>query len=194
MAVAYFLAGDSYPKDRHVEEALADRLGRAGVTFVSQPEFNALAGGEQRIHSISERLDQLERVLGRTSHDPPPFLIGRSSGCVAATLAASRLRLSGVICLAYPFRQPGHAPEPARFAHLAGLLTPTLILQGDTDQYGGLEARDHYALSPLVTLRFVTGRHRLELTGHGWDEAAQRVLQFMAGCRAPASALPAARA
>jgi hypothetical protein len=193
LALAYFLAGDSYPKDRHIEDALARRLGRAGVAFVSQPALTALAGAHPGVHPVPERLGQLAQVLrSREQTDPPPFLIGRSSGCVVATRAALQHRLSGVICLAYPFRRPDHEPEPARFAHLAGLRTRTLIIQGDTDQYGGTEAVGAYRLSPAVDLRFVTGRHRLELSEAGWDEVAGWILRFMAERADPTACAPPA--
>jgi hypothetical protein len=74
-------------------------------------------------------------------------------------LFASRRPVTAVICVAYPFKNPKHVLEPERFAHLATLTTPTLIIQGIHDPYGGIDVTENYLLSPSIRLEFVDGTH-----------------------------------
>jgi hypothetical protein len=74
-------------------------------------------------------------------------------------LFASRRPVTALICVAYPFKNPKHVLEPERFAHLATLPTPTLIIQGIHDPYGGLDVTENYHLSPSIRLEFVDGNH-----------------------------------
>jgi predicted alpha/beta-hydrolase family hydrolase len=187
VALVYFLAGDSYPKDRHVETALARRLSRAGVEVVTQDQLGAPAPNRRWRTSVSDRAAHLQAAITAADHPAPPFVIGRSSGAIVATTLACRIALAGVICLSYPFRPKGRVLEPDRFAHLADCATRTLIIQGDQDPYGGLGVSGDYALSPRVSLRLVAANHRLELDERSWDETAGWILDFMAeGPDAPA--------
>ena len=181
MAHAYYLAGDSYPGDCHVEAALSGRLRRAGVVMASQEEVTSLSGLERRRHAPAERAAQLARVIARTGGPELPFLIGRSSGALTATLAALQQPVAGVVCLGYPFRAPGRVLAPARFAHLAQLQTRTLIVQGERDHYGGRTVTQDYALSPAISLRFAPTDHRFELRAPDWDELARWILDFISG-------------
>ncbi len=183
MASAFYLAGDSYPEDAHVETAVTRRLAAAGVELTSQAEVLALVGGHLK-GDVGQRTAQLERAIARRGASEPPFVIGRSSGAIAATLASRRIPLAGVICLGYPFRPHGRLLEPARFAHLARLKTRTLIVQGDWDQYGGRTLTRDFALSRRIDLRFVPAGHRLELDELWWDRVGEWILDFMQGARA----------
>jgi hypothetical protein len=184
---AYFLAGDSYPKDRHVETALDERLSKAGVEVVPQHRLGTPGPGRRWHASIMDRAAQLQAVIAEADHSEPPFLIGRSSGAAVATIVSTRIPVAGVICLAYPFRPKGRVLEPVRFAHLADLRTRTLMIQGSYDKYGGLNVTYDYALSPRITLRFVAGSHLLEFDEPMWDRTAGWILDFMAeGDDAPA--------
>jgi hypothetical protein len=83
--------------------------------------------------------------------------------------------------------------EPGRFLHLAALETPTLILQGASDEYGGNELTADYALSEAIRLRFVPGDHHLGASSPagrhllklippyidgGWRDAGQNMTSF----------------
>ncbi len=68
-----------------------------------------------------------------------PVAIGGKSmgGRVAAITAGGELdgRVAGVACLGYPFHGPGR-PEEIRLAPLQGGRLPTLIVQGERDEFG----------------------------------------------------------
>ncbi len=180
MSFVYFLAGDSYPEDRHVETALAERLGKAGVEVVTQGQLGAPAPVRRWQASVRDRTAALQARIAAAGHPTPPFVVGRSSGAVVASMLSCRIPLAGVICLAYPFRPKGRVLEPERFSHLADLKTRTLIIQGHRDRYGGLNVTSDYALSPRTSLRFVAAKHRLELDEPAWDRVAGWILAFMA--------------
>lgn len=50
---------------------------------------------------------------------------------------------------------PPASPEKPRVAHLAGLRTPTLIVQGERDALGNREAVAGYALAPTIRLHWL---------------------------------------
>ena len=180
MKVAYFLAGSSYPGDRDVEIAVTRRLRSAGVEVVSQADILAASRASSQPRDPAVRVRQLKRALEGTEGAGSPWLIGRSSGAQVATLASLQLQLAGVICLSYPFRPKGRVLEPGRFAHLADIRTPTLIIQGEGDSYGGRGLTREYALSPAVAVRLVPGDHKLQLDERWWDRAAGWMLAFAA--------------
>jgi hypothetical protein len=67
----------------------------------------------------------------------------------------------GLVCLGYPFHPPGR-PERLRTAHLAALRTPTLIVQGTRDPFGGPEEVAGYDLSPSIRIAWIEdGDHDL---------------------------------
>jgi len=189
----FYLGGDSYPGEQDWEEALGGLLASDDVRFVRHPEFHR-AWTVSSPPSIEERLAMVAEAVGRTSVDDEIFLIGRSSGARIATLFAARNpRVAAVVCLFYPFRAPGMRIEPGRFMHLATLETPTLILQGASDEYGGNALTEDYELSEAIRLRFVPGDHQLRANSpsgrhllklipayidSGWRDAGQNLAAF----------------
>ncbi|MGX5679817.1 alpha/beta hydrolase family protein [Schumannella luteola] len=95
-----------------------------------------------------------------------PLLIGgRSMGGRVATMvaddAADAGLVYGVVCLAYPFHPPGK-PEQTRTAHLEHLRTPTLIVQGERDEFGTPADVAGYSLSPAIEILWLPdGDHGL---------------------------------
>jgi predicted alpha/beta-hydrolase family hydrolase len=86
---------------------------------------------------------------------------GKSMGGRMASLVADELGVSGLVCLGYPFHPPGK-PERLRTAHLAALRTPTLIVQGTRDPFGGPDEVAGYRLSPAIRIAWVEdGDHGL---------------------------------
>ena len=85
---------------------------------------------------------------------------GKSMGGRIASHVADRAHLNGpvrgLVCMGYPFHPPG-APQKLRTAHLAGLRTPTLILQGTRDQFGSRDDVAGYALSPAIRVHWLEG-------------------------------------
>jgi predicted alpha/beta-hydrolase family hydrolase len=83
------------------------------------------------------------------------FIGGKSMAGRVASLLIDELAVSdgvrGCMCLGYPFHPPGK-PLQLRTEHLAGLRTPTLILQGERDSFGRRGEVETYSLSPQVQL------------------------------------------
>lgn len=161
-----------------IGRSLRPRLRRHANAWMDQAELLRSLGAEAFDRDIARRVALLEEALSRAQG--ATLVIGRSSGGRVATLVAARRPLRAVICLGYPFQQPGQPPEPARYAHLAHVRAPTLILQGTQDPYGGEEVTRKYAVSPLVRVEFFEGCHKLRLQRDQWDALAQRILDFCA--------------
>lgn len=87
---------------------------------------------------------------------------GRSMGGRMASLVADEVGARGLVCLGYPFHPPGE-PERLRTAHLADLRTPTLIVQGTRDPFGGPDEVAGYPLSSAIRVVWIgDGDHSFE--------------------------------
>ena len=144
--------------------AFAEGIAVEGVR-VARFEFPYMAG---RRHGGSKRppdrqpvlLDTWQRVV---DHFGPDRLVigGKSMGGRMASMIAEEAGVRGLVCLGYPFHPPGK-PEKTRTAHLAGIRTPTLILQGTRDALGSRETVETYQLSPAIRIRWSEdGDHHL---------------------------------
>ena len=74
---------------------------------------------------------------------------GKSLGGRMASLVADEMKVRGLVCLGYPFHPPDK-PDRLRTAHLHDLRTPTLIVQGTRDPFGGPDEVAGYDLSPAI--------------------------------------------
>lgn len=183
---AFFLSGDTFPDDCYVEAALRARLASAFPDLIGQTEILARAGEACFRTNIARRLELLDRLVPAGEAGQQVVLLGRSSGARVISVFASRRNVAAVICLGYPFRGPNRVLEPDRFAHLARIAVPTLIVQGIDDQYGGIDLTEHYALSQSVTLKFVSGKHGLQIPPGEWDAIARSIMTFCDGALRPA--------
>lgn len=179
-----YLGGDSYPLDKHIEEALRNRLAEPEALFLGESEIVGPV-----IHQGFARRAHLEKAiaaLGRTGI----ILIGRSSGArIVTMLAAERPcdgAISAVVAIGYPFKHPERADEPERYAHLRALVTPTLIVQGKHDAYGGLDCAERFRRPPIVNVAMVDGDHELHLLEQQWDEVTAPIRGDTAGAEGPA--------
>ncbi|MFJ4145352.1 alpha/beta family hydrolase [Pseudomonas sp. NPDC089734] len=87
---------------------------------------------------------------------------GKSMGGRMASLIADEVGAEALVCLGYPFYATGK-PEKPRVAHLAGLKTPTLIVQGERDALGNRETVQGYELSAAIRLHWLpTANHDLK--------------------------------
>lgn len=104
--------------------------------------------------------DALRSVV--REYAPGPFVLaGKSMGGRVATMVADDLGAAGVVVFGYPFHPPAK-PLQLRTAHLAALRTPTLILQGERDEFGTRDEVAGYTLSPAITVEwFADGDHSL---------------------------------
>lgn len=117
-------------------------------------------------------LQEAMRTVVREHAPGPVVLAGKSMGGRVATMVADELAARGVVVFGYPFHPPDK-PEQLRVAHLAALRTPTLLLQGERDEFGTREEVAGYTLSPAIHVEwFVDGDHSLvPRAASGWKAA-----------------------
>jgi predicted alpha/beta-hydrolase family hydrolase len=125
---------------------IAEGLSARGIA-VARFEFGYMAErrttGKKRPPPKAEKLiPEFRAAIEAILTDPRrfgPVLIGGKSmgGRVAAMTAGTPLAeaVVGVACLGYPFHGPGR-PEEIRLAPLQEILLPTLVLQGERDEFG----------------------------------------------------------
>ncbi len=114
------------------------------------------------------------------------FIGGRSMGGRIASYIADAVEPAGMVCISYPFHAPND-PASAITVHLQQLATPTLIVQGERDEYGARDEVERYALSPRIQLAWIPdGDHGLaprKRSGHSEDGnrelAAQAIADFV---------------
>ncbi|MDR3529246.1 MAG: hypothetical protein P4L90_01625 [Rhodopila sp.] len=174
----FFLAGDSYPGNPHIEDALRARLAPTFSAWIGQAEILAQTGEPTFRTDVTRRLRLLDQIVPAGEAGRRVVLIGRSSGARVISLLAAQRDVAAVICLGYPFRCPNRVLEPERFKHLADLAVPTLIVQGVDDQYGGIDLTENYALSPSINLMFVQAEHEFHISSDEWDAIARSILAF----------------
>lgn len=115
---------------------------------------------------------------------------GRMASMIARDLEDMGTPVKGLICLGYPFHPPGK-PEKAegRMAHLTGLKTPTLILQGTRDTFGTIEQVPNFPLSKAIRVQWLEdGDHGFKprkksgrTEAQNWDEAIEAMDAFARG-------------
>lgn len=139
--------GAGAPMTNPFLEKISGLLGERGLQ-VSRFEFGYMAarrdGGKRRPPPRAELLvPEYASTVGELRRSMPPgqklAIGGKSMGGRVASLAADALfadrRISGLVCLGYPFHPPGK-PDALRTAHLETLRCPCLIVQGERDPFG----------------------------------------------------------
>jgi uncharacterized protein len=161
--------GAGAPMDSAFMNAIAGGVGSAGFR-VARFEFPYMRA---RREAGRKRPPDREPVLRESWHDairalsgkdgPGSLVIGgKSMGGRIASLVADEAGVAGVVCLGYPFHPPGRS-DKLRVAHLAGLRTPGLIVQGARDPFGGREEVSRYLLSDALRVIFLEdGDHSLK--------------------------------
>jgi hypothetical protein len=176
----FFAGGDSYPADRPAESLLRQALEGPDSAFLTHDEtFNKATGT-----AGPGRIDVKGRVLEQAIRDRPGqeiYLIGRSAGARTVTLAAQHCHVTAIVCMFYPFRQPQRQLEPKRFAHLRTVTTPTLLLQGVDDEYGGAEITENYQLSDSICVKLVAGHHCTKLAEPEGSHIVPLIVGFIEG-------------
>jgi predicted alpha/beta-hydrolase family hydrolase len=162
--------GAGAPMDSASMNAVAKVLARAELR-VARFEFAYMAS--RRTAAGRKPPPRAELVMGeyRTAVDAlkaeGPLIIGGKSmgGRVASMICDDLLakgRVTGLLCLGYPFHPVGK-PEQLRTAHLAGLKTPALIVQGTRDPFGTREEVKAYHLSKQIEILWLEdGDHDLK--------------------------------
>jgi hypothetical protein len=184
--------------------AFAEGLAEAGL-FVARFEFPYMAqsrrDGKRRPPNAAGLLMQTWRQVIDTMGGPHGLVIGgKSMGGRMASLVARELEqegtpVAGVACLGYPFHPPGK-PETLRLDHLRAMHTPTLIVQGTRDPFGGADEVANYDLPDSVRIHWTPdGDHHLTprkssgyTTDHLWQDAVADVAAFVRARRAESQA------
>lgn len=184
--------GAGAPMDSEFMNEMAQRLAALGVAVI-RFEFPYMAerrgnGGKRPPNPQKVLLDCWREVYRQVRPLVTGTLAigGKSMGGRMASLVADELGADALVCLGYPFYAVGK-PEKPRVEHLAGLKTPTLIVQGERDALGNREAVAGYALSPAIEVSWlVTGDHDLKpLKASGFSHAqhlqaaAEKVAGFL---------------
>lgn len=162
--------GAGAPMDSASMNATAKALAAASIR-VARFEFGYMAArrtGTRRPPPKAETvIPEYVAAVDDLGPTPGPLLIGgKSMGGRVASMAADALfdagRIAGLVCLGYPFHPPGR-PTQLRTAHLKGLKTPTLIVQGTRDEFGVPDEVKTYDLSPQIELLWLEdGDHDLK--------------------------------
>lgn len=161
--------GAGAPMDSTSMQAATVALAAAGIRVV-RFEFGYMAARREGLRKPPPKAEKVMpeyfaavEALGAVSG--PLFIGGKSMGGRVASMVADELfaagRIAGLVCLGYPFHPPGK-PAQLRTAHLEGLKTPALIVQGTRDEFGTRDEVMGYALSPGIELLWLEdGDHDL---------------------------------
>src|SRR4051795_655585 len=119
--------------------ALTAEAAGAGWRVVRVEQPWRVAG--KRIAAAPPRLDEgwgavLHHLRADGVLTGPLVLGGRSAGARVACRTAAEHGAAGVLALAFPLHPPGR-PEKSRAAELTGVAVPLVVIQGETDAFGG---------------------------------------------------------
>lgn len=112
---------------------------------------------------------------------------GRIASMIARTLEDEAAPVKGLVCLGYPFHPPGKPEKAAqRLIHLTDIQTPSLILQGTRDTFGGREHLNDLPLSKAVRVTWLEdGDHGFKprvksgrTEAQNWEEALNAMDAF----------------
>lgn len=182
--------GAGAPMDSPTMEAIATGVAAAGIRVV-RFEFPYMrqrrSGGRRRPPDRQAvLLETWHAVIDSLGGAESLVIGGRSMGGRMASLIADAVGALGLVCLGYPFHPPGK-PEKLRTEHLAGLRTPTLIVQGERDAFGSKAEVGGYVLSDAIRIHWLAdGDHSFvprKKSGHTADchlaEAATVTAKFI---------------
>lgn len=160
-----FAHGAGAPMDSPFMNTMAAALAAHGVEVV-RFEFPYMAARRDGARKPPDREATLRaawhEVIEARRDARRIFIGGKSMGGRIATMIADASRVTGVVCFGYPFH-PSGKPDAVRTAHLATLVTPTLIVQGTRDALGSREEVASYRLSPSIRIHWSEdGDHSLK--------------------------------
>lgn len=184
--------GAGAPMDSPFMAEIADRCATANLRcirfefpYMARRRTEGVRPGPDRAPVLEKYWNDVIATIG----NPERLIIGgKSMGGRIASHIADQSAVAGLVCLGYPFHPPGR-PEKTRTAHLAGLVTPTLILQGERDTLGTPADVAGYALSPSIKVTWLPdGDHSFKprkKSGHTLPEnmaaAVAGIVEFAAG-------------
>jgi predicted alpha/beta-hydrolase family hydrolase len=184
--------GAGAPMDSASMTSAARALADAGLRVV-RFEFGYMASrrtgdGRKPPPRAETLIGEYIAAIEQLDAKQPLTIGGKSMGGRVASMAADQLhaqgRISGLLCLGYPFHPPGK-PEQLRTRHLENLKTPALICQGTRDQFGTREEVSTYTLSDNIDLLWLEdGDHDLKprktVSGHTSAEHMRTMAETVA--------------
>lgn len=142
----------------------AEGLAARGITVVTF-DFVYMAK-HKKLPDKPPLLEACFRAVIAAHGGARPVIGGRSmGGRMASHLAAANGRaIAGLVMLGYPLHPPKQ-PDKLRVEHLPRIVCPTLIVQGERDEFGSpSELAPYFAPLPAATVRAVpTANHSLEV-------------------------------
>jgi uncharacterized protein len=157
--------GAGAPMDSPAMTAIAKSLAEAGFR-VARFEFDYMASrrtsSSRKPPPRAETLSPEYVVAIEALKVRGPLIIGgKSMGGRVASMIADEHHAAGLLCLGYPFHPVGK-PTQLRTAHLSGLKTPALIVQGTRDPFGTRDEVATYKLSKAIEILWLEdGDHDL---------------------------------
>ena len=143
-------------------EAVSEAAHGAGWRVLGVEQPWRVAG--RRIAPAPARLDLawtavLDDLRAADELVGPLVLGGRSAGARVACRTAAAHGAAGVLALAFPLHPPGR-PEKSRADELALVGVPLLVVQGETDAFGG--PAEVATAAPHAQVAAVAGDHALK--------------------------------
>ena len=164
--VFVFAHGAGAPMDSDFMNTITDAVVAQGITVV-RFEFPYMQerrdiGKKRPPNRMPELLDHFIKVIDALGGPEHCVIGGKSMGGRVASMVATELPVSGLICLGYPFH-PAGKPEKLRIDHFDKIKVQNLILQGDRDPLGNQEEVLSYHLPKKINIQWVEdGDHDLK--------------------------------
>ncbi len=170
--------GAGAPMDSQFMQDVARGVAEAGIRVV-RFEFPYMAERRSGKRRGPDRpavlVDTWRRVVADHGDANRLVIGGKSMGGRIASMVADELNVRGLIALGYPFHPPGKA-EGMRTAHLAGMRTPTLIVQGERDQFGTRDDVADYELASTIAIEWMPdGDHSFNARKKSGHSAAENL-------------------
>jgi predicted alpha/beta-hydrolase family hydrolase len=129
------------------------RVARFEFAYMARRRTEGRRGAPDREPALRARWKEAIAAFGG---GPRVVIGGKSMGGRIASMVADEVAARGLVCFGYPFHPPGE-PDRLRTAHLAGLETPALFLQGTRDPFGTREDVAGYTLSDAIRIAWLEG-------------------------------------
>jgi len=152
--------GAGAPMDSPFMSTVAAGVAKAGFRVVrfEFPYMHARREGKRRPPDRGPVLEEAWRdAICEAAGKKGPASVaigGKSMGGRIASMVADEAGVAGLVCFGYPFHPPGQ-PGKLRVAHLEGLKTPALIVQGERDVFGARDEISRYSLSRKIRILFL---------------------------------------
>ena len=157
------------------------RVARFEFAYMAKRRTEGRRGAPDREPALRARWKE---AIERFGGGPRVVIGGKSLGGRIASMVADEVAAAGLVCFGYPFHPPGE-PERLRTAHLAGLRTPALFLQGARDPFGTREDVAGYTLSPAIRIAWLEGGdHSFKPPARSGRTEAQNVEEAIAAAAA----------